>query len=84
MTDSLQNLYNQAVKEAERYLTQNRNELSSEELIRIFLTKLLDCGYDIAPLHATEEMTEEHEGTLSDYHRSIYRKMILRRPRIKF
>jgi hypothetical protein len=83
MTDSIESLYNQALKKAEAYMSQNRGEVSAEFLIRIFLTSLLDSGYCIAPLQPTDGMVEEGDPILNDYYRDIYRNMIVRRPRLQ-
>lgn len=83
MTDKIDALYQQALKKAENYLVQNRAEISAEFLIQIFLTSLLDSGYCIAPLQATDEMTDEGDPAVNDYCRTLYRKMITRRPRLE-
>jgi hypothetical protein len=84
MTESLETLYNQAVKSAENYISEHPKQVDVQTLIRIFLTSLLDCGYGIAPLEATNEMLEEKDHTVNDYYRAIYRKMMSRRPRLNF
>lgn len=82
MTDSIDALYEQALKKAEIYLAQDRAEANAKFLIRIFLTSLLDSGYCIAPLLPTDEMADEGDPAVNDYYRSIYHKMISRRPRL--
>ncbi len=81
MTEPLENLYRQALEEAEIYLAEHP-QVDVQHLIRIFLSSLLDCGYGIAPLEATNEMLEENDDSVIDYHRAIYRKMMARRPRL--
>lgn len=83
MTDSIETLYNQALEKAENYLSQNRADSSAKFLIQIFLTSLLDSGYCVAPLQPTDEMADEGDPAVNDYCRSIYRKMIVRRPRLQ-
>lgn len=84
MTEPLENLYRQALKEAEIYFAEHADEIDAQSLIRIFLTSLLDCGYGIAPLEATDDMIEESDPSVGDYQRAIYRKMMSRRPRLNF
>lgn len=83
MTDSIEALYDQALEKAEIYLAQNRAEANAKFLIQIFLTSLLDSGYCIAPLLSTDDMADEGDPTVNDYCRTIYHKMISRRPRLK-
>jgi hypothetical protein len=82
MTTTLDSLYNQALKRAEEYLDAQVPEVDTEFLIRIFLTTLLDSGYGIAPLEPTDEMVNEDNPEIEEYHRIIYKKMMARRPRL--
>jgi hypothetical protein len=82
MTDSLNVLYEQAIRKAKKYLTEGQAEINVKFLIEMFLTTLLDSGYGIAPIEPTAEMIDETDPDVIEYHRTIYRKMIARRPRL--
>jgi hypothetical protein len=82
MTTPLDSLYNQALKRAEQYLDDEVPKVDTKLLIRIFLTALLDNGYGIAPLEPTDEMVYENDPETEEYHRTLYKKMMARRPRL--
>lgn len=82
MTVELEDLYENAVRQAEGYLQENEGEVDVPALIRVFMTALLDSGYGVAPLEATPEMLDATDPAIADYHRTLYRRMIMRRPRL--
>lgn len=82
MADDIQKLYEQALDVAQKFLNQSPTDADARKLINLFLTTLLDRGYAIAPIHPTDEMLLDKDGSINDYDRSVYRKLMSRRPTI--
>ncbi|MGI9230232.1 MAG: hypothetical protein ACR2HL_00675 [Methylocystis sp.] len=79
MAQDVERLYDEALNAAENYLKENPD---TRRIVNIFLSKLSEMGYGVAPLEPTKEMLEAKDGSIGDHDRTVYRRMMSRRPQI--
>lgn len=84
MAQDVQKLYEEALRAAETYLQDNSQNPDTRRIINIFLSKLSEMGYGVAPLEPTKEMLEAKDGSIGDHDRTVYRRMMSRRPQLNF
>lgn len=82
MPHEVQKLYEEAVRAADVYIQDNPDHPDARRIVNIFLSKLSEMGYGVAPMEPTLEMLEAKDGAIGDHDRTIYHRMMSRRPRI--
>ncbi len=82
MAQDVERLYDEALNAAENYLKENPENPDTRRIVNIFLSKLSEMGYGVAPLEPTKEMLEAKDGSIGDHDRTVYRRMMSRRPQI--